>query len=336
MHLADKSVVLICPDFFNYKDVIENGLTKKFSNVITFADRPKSSSVSKAIIKFNILGLRSLFSRQYSEYIFKKLEPKSQLISTIFIVKGTCIDIKLINELKACNPDIRVVIYTWDSIVNAQSFLNLAKVADQVISFDMNDCLSYNFKYVSLFSQVDSTKNAPINKDTINYHFYFIGSYHSDRIGVLKKLYKSCEDNAFVRVFFQSKLQFAFYWLLDKNLRKAPQGWITFTALTRESIDDIAQQSRYVVDIHHDAQYGITMRSWEVISSGQLLITTNPNILYHINDDSIKVIDRNSGLEWSAIKRKNFLDNNLSTAKLINDNYLVHTIDLWLEQVLSK
>ena len=334
MYQSDKITVFVCPNFFNYKEVIEAGLIKKTPNIITFSDRPQSSSFSKAIIKFNVLGLRQYFSRQYSQSLFDKLKPVSHNISTLFIVKGTCIDAKLIHDLKRINSDIKVIIYNWDSVSNAQYFLNLSKVADRVISFDMNDCLNYSFKYVPLFCQHGITKNTPVKQKSKKYHFYFIGSYHSDRINVLKRLSEINGSESFVRIFFQSKLQYAFYWMLDAHLRKAPKYWITFTALSHQLIDDIAIQSNYAVDIHHDAQYGITMRSWEVIGSKNLLITTNPNILFHVNDETVVVIDRETGREWIESERRAFIDNNLSTLALINDYKCVNTIDIWLEKIL--
>jgi hypothetical protein len=301
----NNTVLFICPEFFDYKKHITKELTSRYKKVISLPDRPVCSSIAKALIKYNAPLYASMVAKKYSQSIRRLIDSECKNISDVIIVKGTCITPSFVDYLRRKNKNINIVCYSWDSISNIKTFTSLAKVCDRSFTFDLKDSIDYKLTYLPLFyvapdDDIDSTlESDSLSTPKINYTF--VGSYHGDRIRVLSKfLLKKINVKAFVKIYFQSYLQYIFYFLLDSSLRSCPKNWITFKALSRDELENKVKCSESIIDIHHSGQTGLTMRTWETLHAGHHLITTNPVILLHTTSELVRVIDRDSGNEWTS------------------------------------
>lgn len=328
------NAVLICPAFFDYKILIENQLTKRFAAVHSFSDRPVSSSIGKALIKYNVANYNHVISHKYSQQLLAKITPLINDITTVIIVKGTCIAPLLVEGIKQLNPKIRVIVYCWDSIANSKGFVKLAAVADKAMSFDFADCQQHNLDYVPLFYPDDNPSVKPINANCSIYQYSFIGSYHGDRAKLIFNLLKNNINQparAFIKIYFQSKIQFWIFYLLDPYVRKCPKEWLTFDIVDRDTMNDIFSNSRFIIDIHHHGQSGLTMRTWEILSLDYNLLTTNPYVLLHQPIAAIDILDRTDGTVWVNNQKQQFVKqvsiSNISTTPL--------SLSLWLDELLK-
>ncbi|TAM33422.1 MAG: hypothetical protein EPN68_01485 [Rhodanobacter sp.] len=84
--------------------------------------------------------------------------------------------------------------------------------------------------------------------------------------------------------------------LSDPNLMRAQRGDFSFGKLPQEEVRGIIAQSDVVLDIQHPAQYGLTIRTLEVLGAGKKLVTTNAEIKNYdfYNENNIVIIDRKS------------------------------------------
>ena len=327
---SNASAVLICPDFFDYKNLLTAELEHRYASVLSFSDRPKCSSLAKALIKFNFLGYSHIAAQKYSAEIFDSIADKLSEIAEVIIVKGTCVSPCLIERIKKLNPKTRVICYSWDSISNIKTFPLLAVKADTAYTFDIADCKKYGYGYLPLFYSDKGSHSHAVAK---KYKYSFIGSYHCDRVAVLQRIFSHEHDaSLYVKIFFQSKLQFAFYYLLDPALRTAPKEWLTFKPLARTTVTDVAEHSEYVIDIHNANQTGLTMRTWETLGDGHQLVTTNAAVLCHADMREVVVIDRNTGKRWSASQCARYL-NVMSNSALSVDALSIST---WLDNLLAR
>ncbi|MGL6513077.1 hypothetical protein ACSZM2_04285 [Aeromonas hydrophila] len=327
---SNAGAVLICPDFFDYKNLLTAELECRYTSVLSFSDRPKCTSLAKALIKFNIFGYAHFAAKKYSAEIFDSISDKLSGIAEVIIVKGTCVSPCLIEKIKKLNPKTRVICYSWDSISNIKTFPLLAVKADAAYTFDIADCKKYGYGYLPLFYSDKKSHNHTVAK---KYKYSFIGSYHGDRVSVLQRIFSHEHDvSVYVKIFFQSKLQFTFYYLLDPALRTAPKEWLTFKSLTRAAITDVAEHSEYVIDIHNANQTGLTMRTWETLGDGHQLVTTNAAVLCHADMREIVVIDRNTGKRWSDSQCARYLDA-MSNSALSVDALSIST---WLDNLLAR
>lgn len=327
---SNAGAVLICPDFFDYKSLLTAELERRYASVLSFSDRPHCTSVEKALIKFNILGYAHVVAKKYSAEIFYSIADKLSEIAEVIIVKGTCVSPCLIEKIKKLNPKTRVICYSWDSISNIKTFPLLAVKADAAYTFDIADCMKYGYTYLPLFYSDKKCYGYSVAK---KYKYSFIGSYHGDRVAVLQRILSHENDaSVYVKIFFQSKLQFAFYYLLDPALRTAPKEWLTFKPLARATITDVAEHSEYVIDIHNANQTGLTMRTWETLGDRHQLVTTNAAVLCHADMKDVVVIDRNTGKRWSDSQCARYLDEMLDST-LSGDALSIST---WLDNLLIK
>lgn len=333
------SVVLICPDFFDYQRLISTELSRRFDDVVSFSDRPPCSSIVKAIIKYNIFYLRSYFSEKYSKSLLQVLSSNLSDISDVLIIKGTSITPDFIDSIRKVNPAVRVICYTWDSIANIGTFPSLAAKSDLSFTFDVEDSIFWGFRYLPLFyanqtSLVALVAELPSSLKCFKHSF--VGSYHGDRAYVLSTfLSTDPSESNYVKLFFQSKLQYVFYYLKDPALRAIPREWITFNPVSRIELENISQQSEYVIDIHHPAQTGLTMRTWETLSKGYRLITTNPSILLHCVDDSVGVIDRKTGKRWTQEQCQAYKDDLSERVPAVFNREGI-SISTWIDALLEE
>ncbi|GJA18757.1 hypothetical protein KAM336_17780 [Aeromonas caviae] len=206
----------------------------------------------------------------------------------------------------------------------------MAIKADAAYTFDIADCKKYGYGYLPLFYSDKKKHSHAVAKE---YKYSFIGSYHGDRVAVLQRIFSHEHDaSTYVKIFFQSKLQFAFYYLLDPALRAAPKEWLTFKPLARATITDVAEHSEYVIDIHNANQTGLTMRTWETLGDGHQLVTTNAAVLCHADMREVIVIDRNTGKRWSDSQCTSYLDV-MSNSALSVDALSIST---WLDNLLAR
>ncbi|MGL6438090.1 hypothetical protein ACSZM0_07700 [Aeromonas hydrophila] len=205
---SNAGAVLICPDFFDYKNLLTAELEHRYTSVLSFSDRPKCTSLAKALIKFNIFGYAHFAAKKYSDEIFNSISDKLSGIAEVIIVKGTCVSPCLIEKIKKLNPKTRVICYSWDSISNIKTFPLLAVKADAAYTFDIADCKKYGYGYLPLFYSDKKSHSHTVAK---KYKYSFIGSYHGDRVSVLQRIFSHEHDvSVYVKIFSRANYNLHF------------------------------------------------------------------------------------------------------------------------------
>lgn len=333
---SNKTVLFICPDFFDYKSLIAEELSKHFDKVLSYADRPACSSISKAMLKYNFPLYSTQISKKYCDSIYDSIRNELPFITHVIIVKGTCINPCFLDLLRKDNNKIKVISYSWDSIFNIRTFISLAEKSDYAFTFDVKDSLDYKLDYLPLFySEVQNNRLTAVD-DSVSYEYSFIGSYHGDRVSVLSRFFEHKKEvSKYIKIYFQSRLQYFFYFLRDSSLRNCPRDWITFEPIPRNTLEAISAASCNIIDIHHPKQTGLTMRTWETLQGHSRLITTNPAILLHTKNQDVTVIERATGLEWSSSQCEAYKENiNREEPHLKNMGCL--SLSAWVNALLHR
>lgn len=131
------------------------------------------------------------------------------------------------------------------------------------------------------------------------YDLSFIGTIHSDRYKIVSELREQAQKegfNVYVYLYIQHKVLFFYRKLFYRNFRMAKMKDFHFKSISTKDVAQIFLKSKAVLDINHPKQEGLTMRTFEVLSTGARLITTNRDILtYDFYDPAlIALFDRNS------------------------------------------
>ena len=327
-----KSILLIAPKFFSYENEIKKELEKQGFQVDYFDERFGNNSLNKVIIRLKPPFIFNYLSKKYYKEIQKNVLNK-EYEYIFFINAETIIEESLLN-LKEIHKKGKFVLYMWDSFKNKKQTLTLIKYFDKVLTFDKED-LKYNKKieFLPLFYIDKFKKNQELEE---KYILSFIGTLHSDRAQILKKLKLKLEEKKisyYFYLYYQSRIILKIRkFLLDKNLRNIDLHSIIYKKLTFEKINEINSSSRIILDIENINQTGLTMRTIEVVlGMRKKLITTNKSIKKYdfYNENNILVINRDE----PKIEEK-FLESNYE--ELDERIYKKYSIDSWIKKILEK
>ncbi len=284
--------LLIGGGFFGYATEIAATLKRRGRQVITFEDRPSLDSLTKALIRL----APTLVARKTEAYFDSIIETVRHLpIRDVLVVKGESLSPAAIKRLRLALPDARFTLYLWDS------FLNLPKdspekvgLFDEAYTFDpLDSAADSRLSYRPLFFLDEYAHLPDVQKDI---DVLFIGTVHSDRYAVLRRLERALPPG----VRFKKVLYFAsryVYWgrrVFDPSFWRASRDEFIFKPLGKDEIQALIARASVVVDVERPVQSGLTMRTMEMFGAGKKLITTNSRVaeadFYRSNN--IAIIDR--------------------------------------------
>ena len=340
-----KNVLLLCPDFYLYKDIIVKHIEAKGFNVYFFENKMFPEDWKCSTIPFLSL-IRQLvnpkYKQKYIESILKKVEDIK--IDILFAINGFCVTKELVSGFKQRNPQMVSTLFLWDSLVYWK-YQNVIDLFDYKYSFDHDDCERYASKGLKYFPDffVQTTPCTKILYDVV--HIGSVSVFSVDRIRILSEIQQECSAKGlkcyikivtnypelmkrkpfkFILLFlFSPKYQKLFY-----NIFKYRNSPIFLTKpLSLSEVNRLESSSKAIVDIPPAKQKGLTIRSLEAINRGQKLLTTNKSVVLDtfFSRNNIRVIDKKQSEKIDL----QFLN---SPSDLINIDYLY--INSWIDTVL--
>jgi hypothetical protein len=217
----------------------------------------------------------------------------------------------------------------WDSFKNRTNTPHLLEYFDFKYSFDLKDSKNYNLDYLPLF-YIDSYRSF-IKKDNFLYDVSFIGTAHSDRISIAKKVVMQLGTNKyFFYFYFQSKILYYYNKIVNKHFKDVIKTDICFNSIDKILLNQVLENSKVVLDIQHFDQEGLTMRTFEMIGAKKKLITTNKNVALHdfYNSNNIFILDRKKLEINSDFLGLDYID----LPKEIYEKYSLHS---WIKTIFK-
>jgi hypothetical protein len=325
-----KSILLISPSFFGYDQAVVDKLTQMGADVVWFDDRPSNGLVDKSLIRINKQLLASRTAKYYAK-ISQDISRKS--FDIIFLLNPEALPVSFLQTCKSLWKNALYVMYMWDSIKNRKHTLEFVPFCDRIFTFDVNDSQEHGFLFKPLFF-IDEYTSIRHSSSLIHYDICFMGTLHSDRYAIAKKIREWCDQNhlkSFFYFFMQSRVLY-YYDKLKIGSVIAPREEVSFTKLNTANLTDILASSKVVLDIQHPKQTGLTMRTLEVIGAGKKLITTNSSIKEYdfYQPENISIVDRQNPMQDLNLS---FFDD---VAKPISENIVEsYSIGAWLSTVLA-
>jgi len=328
-HIANK-ILFISPRFFGYEVSICKALEANGYSVDFYDERTSNNSIMKALFRVNKNLLRALVEKYYSN-ITKSISAVKY--DFFFLIKGEVVPQSFITDFRKNNPEAKLIYYTYDSITNNnKNSMYILKHFDKCFSFDFNDTVTHpTLKLKHLFYAEEYQRQIKVAQDR-KYTISFVGTLHSNRYKVIKDVMAHFTDTF---VFFFSPAKW-FFWF-EKNVKGAYKAisWadVSFNKLTQQDVANIFGESKSVLDIQRFGQTGLTMRTFEVLAAGAILVTTNvsikqtdffdPNYIVIINDEM-------NAENISEIKeRVDALNESIFTA---NPNFSKYFVNNWVKE----
>ncbi len=308
MSLKERSVLFISPAFFGYEISIKEAIIENGYNVDYFDERTSNNSFLKAIFRVKKNLLNGLINNYYKG-IYNQI--KNKRYDFFLLIKGEVVPEWFIIDFKALNPKAKLVYYTYDSFNNNNAnSIYILKYFDSCFSFDFEDVKNNSrLKLKHLFY---SKEYAVESNDFTNKQFTisFVGTLHSNRYNTIKRLFSNF-DNTYIFYYLPAKWLFIWDKISKKTYRNIKWSEISFNKLTKIQVAEIFRASKSILDIQRFGQTGLTMRTFEVLASGAILITTNPYIKMadFYDESNIIVLDNLSSPLNAEVIREKIKDN---------------------------
>lgn len=288
-----KKVLMFCSAFFGYDKRIADCLRSLGFCVDLFDERPSNGFVAKSCIRYRVKAYQSVM-RRYVERVIRSAEPEYDYI---FVVKGEALSPKCISLLRQRYPKAEMILYLWDSVSNIPDCEKKIPFYDHVFSFDPEDSERYGLHFRPLFfAEEYEAQGLPVQTN-FRYDFSFIGTAHTIRPLMVKKLGEICRKRKkeyFSFLYLPHPLVFWYNKVFNKAYKTVSRSDISFTPMSAARIKQVYEESRCVLDVEHEKQKGLTMRTVELVGMKKKIITTNALVkqydFYHPNN--VFVIDR--------------------------------------------
>jgi hypothetical protein len=286
--------MLICASFFGYSAAIAEEIEARGLSVGLYEDRPSIDNLTKLLIRVSPRLLNSKIEAYFDRLLEEAI---NKSIRKLVVIKGEAMTIGVIRKWRESLPGVEFILYFWDSYKNMPKGTEDKVIHfDRAYSFDPRD-VKYDKRltYRPLFYTADYFR---LDGDdaTKELDLLFIGTLHSDRFKVVKKISKNIHGRRFKYIFYvRSKMMFFFLRIFIFSLRKEPITSFVFEPLTKPEMLDLIKKTKCVLDIERSIQAGLTMRTIEMLGASKKLVTTNQFVaeceMYSHNN--ICLIDRN-------------------------------------------
>lgn len=327
MFLQGKRILFFSAHLFGYQNDIRLAMESVGAIVDYYDERPANNFLVKGVIRINRNLLAGYINHYYNKIIKETLQKEYDYV---FFIKGESISASNVRRLKQFHPEANFIIYHWDSIANNSNAQNLLPYFDRVFSFDKIDCERLGLHFLPLFYTPDYA-NIPYYDKEIKYDMLFVGTTHSDRYKLVKRIEEQIIKMGGLCLtwfYFPSKILYYKMKIQNSYLRQIPVHTFHFKPMSKELLLQLYAGSRIIIDVQHPKQTGLTMRCIETLGAKRKLITTNYSIIEYdfYNPDNILVVDRNLPYVPEKFLNEPYRD----TPKEIYESY---SIKNWLSSI---
>ncbi len=270
--------IVILPRFYDYSDAIIDELSKTFDIDMYYEEPVRILFLLCRKIQ-NVIK-KNWFFDLFNRIIYLRLKRKNCHYDFLFVIRGNIINPKLIVRIKQdfLKSGASSVYYTWDSFCNLPNAVALAKVFNRKYSFDLVDVKNYpEFQHLPLFYTKDFHLDNS-QSTSMKYDLVCIASFNVFRYKYLVDLRR---NNSNLRIFIKLYIDKELYLikkLTDKFFSTVDTDDLVFHPLPKSEIIMNYQQGIAILDITHENQNGLSMRTIEAIGIGKKLVTNNCDV----------------------------------------------------------
>ena len=284
-----KNILFISTAFFEYEKEIKATLIRLGYNVHFFDERISNTKLIKIIYRISPLIGAGLAAVHF--YRILRIVRLISRLDYLFLIKGEATPKWFIQRIKRIFPNIKTIFYTWDSFNNNPHALNLIQFFDKKFSFDLTDCNKYELVHRPLFSSLKSNPPYFYNSNLA----VSVLTIHSDRILVLERIITKLANYSIPTEYYAySRIKQMD--LIKKSLISNKTFKVQSKPLNKIELINLIEKAKFIIDINHPQQTGLTMRTFEALVNSKKLITTNQSIKKYkfYNPTNICVVDRHN------------------------------------------
>jgi hypothetical protein len=267
---GQRRMLLISPRFFGYEQDIAREFGRAGFAVDLVDERPSNSALAKAALRLRASLLTRIVRRYYDGLVERGLTRDYDLV---LVIKGEVVPDWFLARVRADSPLATMAFYTFDSLSNSANFVELLHHFEHLYSFQPGaTAVDPRFRLKHLFF---APEFRPLDGNAERkYDVAFIGTLHSDRYRYVKRLMAGFA-HTYAYFYVQAPWYFRVRRFTSARFREVAPGDVSFAKLDRAAVAHVFRESRAVLDMQHEDQIGLTMRTFEAIASGAYLVTSN-------------------------------------------------------------
>ena len=287
------NVLMFYVSFFGYENKIADTLRELGYCVDMYDQRPNNGVVAKTSIRYGIGAYKPVIRK----YIQKIIDANRQKrYDYIFVIKGESLDEDVLDLLREAYPEAKRILYLWDSVENIRGCARWLEKYDRVLTFDPQDAKEYGIAHRPLFFGKEY-ESAPAENQQLEYDFSFIGTAHTCRPRIVNELGRNRLEKGrkyFSFLYLPHPLVFVYNKVLNRDYALVKKSDMSFAPMSAAEIKAVYSKSKCILDVEHQKQRGLTMRTIELVGMQKKIITTNPMVKEYdfYNPANICVIDR--------------------------------------------
>lgn len=265
-------LAIISLSTFGYFERMAVAATRRGVETEFFDERPANDVLTKLVLRLAPKWFgRKLVRRHVEAQRQRIVDGGFTHVLLVFAEVFSVDDIAFLRD-----AGLRVSRFTWDSVQNRSNVAALDPFMDAIGSFDPDDCAACGYSYIPLYSEVIRPEGM-LGKDQRPIDFYFCGTTHTDRAALIHLMEKIALRRGWktaFKLFYHSRPLYALRHWRDRRALALFDQISSRPFPHAETLKD-SRNAKVVVDIHHAKQSGLTMRSFEALAQGAVLLTTN-------------------------------------------------------------
>ncbi|SFN77808.1 hypothetical protein SAMN04487831_103254 [Pseudobutyrivibrio sp. UC1225] len=280
-NLRDKNILIIMPQFYSYQTKMREDLEARGAHPHFYNEEPE---------KTKFLILKNIGDLFHNEHVFdgfnRKL--KKQILAEmpaegydyLLVIRGNVLTEQTIHELKnkALKSSGKSVYYAWDSFENMRHKGEIGRLFDWRGTFDSVDAKESELGYelVPLFYS-DEFDGGKLEQSTeYKYDYVSVSAFFPFRYRYFKAFKKANPDKKMCLKLYLNPSVYRGKKLKDPKLVKdLDMDIISFEPFKPEEIRDMCKNSKAILDLAHEQQQGLTMRTMETLGIKRKLVTNN-------------------------------------------------------------
>lgn len=282
-------VLLISVPFYDYINIIRTAISKNLKCKVDVLITTKISNyVELAIDKVSSGNYGFRINRNNQKAFYERHIHFNY--DFVFVIVGRGLDTELFQEFLKNQKKAVKILYLWDDIARIQNYATLSRLFDYIYSFDNYDVKKYSLRFLPLFYCNEYRYNHEKKENSI----YVSGGFHSGRTHIVEKIRKQENDNIIEKWdvrFVISRYERVRNWIMGTHINKE---FIRYSGISVDENAKLMKSSKFTIDIPHETQKGLSIRTFEALASYTKLITTQKSVKYYdfYDSNNICIINR--------------------------------------------
>jgi hypothetical protein len=264
-----KKMLFIFPNYYGFDEVIYQGFISYTNYEINRIDSNEEFTYNNIRQKILNLFSKFIFKKNLKHYYFKQKKIKNTInkeknYDLIFVNRPDLLSIENLKLLERKSE--KRIVYYWDSFEKIPATKNTMIFFNNHFSFDTKDCTNFKMNLISNF-YVPTNNNV-----SVLYDFYFLGTY-DQRYSQITTIFNKLINRGFTcgGYIYSNKLEN----IINK------QDYLEYSNKIVPFKDSFlfAKRTKFILDIAHENQSGLSFRIFEGICLRKKVITTNKNVV---------------------------------------------------------